>query len=233
MEWMSIMGLSVVLGLRHGLDPDHMAAITDMVGSDTKAKRGLKLGIFYALGHGLVVLFIGLLAILVGKSLPESVLRITEMLVGLSLLILGSMILRSLFKSGPDYKYQSRWALVFSYGRRFRDWLTKRPSTEKSLSPMHVGVFGAMCIGIVHGLGAETPTQLTIIGHSSQLGNLYVSVGILLMFVIGLLMSTSAVSLISAWGFMKARSVRAVNLLMGSLAGGYSLYLGLYIILTA
>lgn len=193
----------------------------------------MKLGIFYALGHSLVVLFIGLMALLIGKSLPDSVLRITEMLVGLSLLILGSLILRSLFKSGPDFKYQSRWAIAFSYGRRFRDWLTKRPSTDKSLSPMHVGVMGAMFIGIVHGLGAETPTQLTIIGHSSQLGNLFVSVLILLMFVIGLLMSTSAVSLISAWGFMKARSVRAVNLLMGCLAGGYSLYLGLYIILTA
>lgn len=38
MEWIGIMGLSVVLGLRHGLDPDHMAAITDMVGSETRKR---------------------------------------------------------------------------------------------------------------------------------------------------------------------------------------------------
>jgi high-affinity nickel permease len=233
MEWMGALGLSVLLGFRHGLDPDHMAAITDMVGSNTKARRSVLLGIMYALGHGLVVLLIGVAAILLGRSLPEGFLRVTEMLVGVSLVVLGGVILRSLFAKGSGYEYRSRWEIVVSFWRNLYARLTGRSLQERALGTFHVGLLGAMCIGIVHGIGAETPTQLTIIGHSSMLGNTLMSVGILAMFVVGLLMSTSAVSLISAWGFMKARSVRSINLAMGLLAGGYSLFLGVQIMLNA
>lgn len=234
MEWVSALLFSGILGLRHGLDPDHMAAITDMVGTDTKAKRGVKLGLMYALGHGFIVLCIGLIAIIAGKSLPESFVKFTEILVGASLLVLGAIIIRSLFKNRTNFQYQSRWMILFTFFRRLYSKIRKREQQdENTLEPLRMGLLGAAVIGVVHGIGAETPTQLTIIGHSAQVGDLWVSAGILLMFVIGLLMSTSAISLISAWGFTKARPVKVLNLAMGLLAGGYSVYLGTTIILGA
>jgi len=234
MEWMGALLLSAVLGLRHGLDLDHMAAITDMVGTNTQARRGVKLGLMYALGHGFVVLCIGLIAIIAGKSLPEEFIKITEMLVGASLLVLGAIIIRSLFINRENYQYQSRWAIVLTFFRKLSKKLRKEAGdAETTVQPLHVGLLGAGVIGVVHGIGAETPTQLTIIGHSAQAGNLWLSVGILLMFVAGLLMSTSAISLISAWGFMKARPIKVLNLVMGLLAGGYSVYLGTTILLGA
>ena len=230
MEWISMLILSAVLGVRHGFDPDHMAAITDMVGSHDKVKRGMTLGLMYAMGHGLVVLLIGLLAIFAGRTLPESLIKATEYLVGASLLVLGAVMLRSLMVQRGNYQYTSRWELAVGLMQRI---MKKGASPATGLKKLQIGLAGAVLIGIVHGLGAETPTQLVVIGHSSQVGNLLLSVGILLTFVLGLLFSTSAVSLISTWGFFKARSMRMVNLALGAAAGGYSLFLGVQIMLGA
>ena len=230
MEWLSLLLFSGVLGVRHGFDPDHVAAITDMVGSHQRVKRGMTLGFMYAAGHGLVVLLIGLLAIYAGRTLPESLVRGTEFLVGVSLVVLGALILRSLVKERGNYQYTSRWQLAYELVQRV---LKKGAVPADGWKKLQIGLIGAMVIGVVHGLGAETPTQLVVIGHSSQVGNLLMSGGILLTFVVGLLLSTSAVSLITTWGFFKARSMRLLNLAMGAAAGGYSLFLGVQIMLGA
>ncbi len=46
---------SLLLGLRHGVDWDHIAAITDIAATQDSPRRGFALGIVYAFGHGLVV----------------------------------------------------------------------------------------------------------------------------------------------------------------------------------
>jgi len=224
MELMGLLFMSATLGLRHGLDADHIAAITDMVGAETKAKRSLKLGLMYALGHGMVVLLIGVLAILAGQTLPDGVLKATEVLVGASLLVLGTVMLLSLWKAKGDYRYKGRVEIIMNAVRT----VFRRDASPRSLQ---IGLAGAMTIGVVHGIGAETPTQLSLIGHTTQAGSFLLSAGLVLMFVIGLLMSTSLISFLTAWGFKHAKSLRLLHLLMGLAAGGYSVYLGTEIIL--
>ncbi|ARU61505.1 hypothetical protein CBW65_11175 [Tumebacillus avium] len=224
MEWISALTISALLGMRHGFDPDHIAAITDMTGTNTKARRGLKLGILYALGHGLIVFCIGLIAIFFGQHLPEGVLTFTEGLVGASLLVLGFIMLRSLVTERKNFTFKSRWIMLYELLSR---------KGRKDGAPIHFGLIGAAVVGVIHGLGAETPTQMMVLGQSSQVGNTMLSLVLLLMFVVGLLMSTSAVSCFTAWGFFKARSFRVINVILGLLTGGYSLYLGAVILQSA
>ena len=62
----AILLLSLVLGLRHGMDPDHLTAIDGLSRFRPKATNGL----FFALGHGLVVTA---LTIGIGATLSEQV----------------------------------------------------------------------------------------------------------------------------------------------------------------
>ena len=52
---MSVLALVFVLGLKHGLDPDHLAAIDGF----TRTTRSRWCGLFFSLGHGLVVTLVG------------------------------------------------------------------------------------------------------------------------------------------------------------------------------
>ena len=49
-------------GLRHGVDWDHIAAITDVTGSQDTTRRSLWLGTVYALGHATVITLLGFVA---------------------------------------------------------------------------------------------------------------------------------------------------------------------------
>jgi nickel/cobalt transporter (NiCoT) family protein len=62
----AVLILSLVLGLRHGMDPDHLTAIDGLSRFRPKATNGL----YFALGHGLVVTA---LTIGIGATLSEQV----------------------------------------------------------------------------------------------------------------------------------------------------------------
>ena len=64
---------ALVLGIRHGIDWDHIAAITDITSSQESHRDSIVFGTLYALGHALVVFLIGSAAILIGAKLPPSV----------------------------------------------------------------------------------------------------------------------------------------------------------------
>ena len=47
-------------GFRHGIDWDHLAALTDITSSQDAPRRSMVLATLYALGHGVVVFVLGL-----------------------------------------------------------------------------------------------------------------------------------------------------------------------------
>src|SRR3989442_14691420 len=66
-EMMDILGLAAlvfVLGLKHGLDPDHLIAIDGF----TRSSRSRWCGLFFSLGHGVVVTLIGVAVALVATE---------------------------------------------------------------------------------------------------------------------------------------------------------------------
>src|SRR5438445_12735093 len=64
---MDILGLAAlvfVLGLKHGLDPDHLVAIDGF----TRSSRSRWCGLFFSLGHGIVVTLVALAVALVATE---------------------------------------------------------------------------------------------------------------------------------------------------------------------
>jgi ABC-type nickel/cobalt efflux system permease component RcnA len=105
---------SVVLGLRHGVDWDHIAAITDLTTSSETRRRGFALSMLYAIGHALVVLALGATAIVAGASIPAGADRWTGRIVGATLIALGCWILIELIRKRRDFRLRSRWMLIIN-----------------------------------------------------------------------------------------------------------------------
>ena len=78
-----------LIGLRHGLDWDHLAAITDLSGSGLDRRRGTALALVYAAGHGATVLALGVLAVAAGTRLPDWIDPVMRRVVGVTLLVLA------------------------------------------------------------------------------------------------------------------------------------------------
>jgi len=240
----------VLMGFRHGIDADHIAAISDLIGMERDKRAQLLQGLIYAAGHASVVLFIGALTALIGFKISDNLALWLEFFVGLTLFILGAMILVSVYRQKGEFQYKSRVRIVFEALHRFSHSLMElfvRNSTEKNgvqktaakISVLKPGVnsslfevFGAFLVGVLHGLGAETPTQLTLFASTmGQADYLLIALQIV-MFTAGLFLSTLMVVFLVARGFQKAQEKKkSIYVLLGVITGFYSAFLGIYLMI--
>src|SRR5579859_3343622 len=136
-----------VLGVRHGLDWDHLTAIADLVGvPGQRTRRSLGLALWYCLGHGPVILVLGLLVGVLGLHLPPELDRFSEMVVGATLVLMGLLVLSQVWRQGSRYQFAGRWSTLLHAFDRLRhrgrphahDPLTRQLSLRAA---MGVGVF--------------------------------------------------------------------------------------------
>ncbi|MFX3623845.1 MAG: High-affinity nickel-transporter [Ectobacillus sp.] len=226
MELMMFALLAILVGMRHGLDGDHVAAIADMVGSEERRRRQVSLGVLYALGHGFIVLIIGLVSIFIGVEMSNTTREMMEVLVGVTLMVLGGFILYSLLRQRKEYEYKSRLKIVY-------EWIVKLMAKaklgiqKKSLSSIQLGIISSFAIGIIHGIGVESPSQVALLTNAVGLNNTAAVMMQLILFVLGLLISTICITFCLSWGFMKARVRKQLYIALGSITGIYSLALGI------
>lgn len=83
----SLVGLA--LGMRHALEPDHLAAVSTLATEERGARAGFRLGAFWGLGHTLALLVVGGSLALLGAQMPEHVAALFELLVAVMVTGLG------------------------------------------------------------------------------------------------------------------------------------------------
>lgn len=243
-------------GFRHGIDWDHIAAITDITStagsgdgpnsqeavpqrpaSVQTSRAGwsvLFLSTLYVLGHATMVVTLGSAALLAQEILPKWVDPILERVVGATLLLLAAWVFYSLvqyLRGRAEFRLRSRWMLVFSgiayLWHRMHEWLEGRAHEHRHRLTQYSPV-SAFIVGIIHGIGAETGSQVLLIAAVG--GASGPESGLLLMgsFVAGLVLSNSLIAVVTATGFIGAQSHREVYIAVGVAAGAFSLVVGSY-----
>jgi hypothetical protein len=223
---LSIGGTGFLLGCRHGLDWDHLAAITDLTTAGGRRQgRTLGLAFWYCVGHGLVIAALGALVGVLGFDLPPGIDRVFEGVVGATLVALGCFVLWQLGRDRSEYRYAGRVRLLVGVVRRALSRARRRGTVPADplddLSPR-----SAFAVGVLHGTGAETPTQVVLFASAGASGSAAAAAFILLAFVSGLIVSDLGIA--AAWltGLVGVRrSVRA-QLVLGGLTGVSSLAVG-------
>jgi hypothetical protein len=298
---LAVLGGALALGIRHGIDWDHIAAITDITSTTTATggagegwltdepgvlltdeshhdavelvrrrpiaggeavalslpqrtgqtwialrellvnqRRAILLGSLYAIGHGTIVTALGILAIVGAQFLPGWIDPIMERVVGITLLLLASYLLYSLyryFRGKGDFRIRSRWMLVFAAMRNAMNWLVARLWGRREHVHVHAadqyGPKTAYTVGLIHGIGAETGTQVLIIATAVGAGTKLMGIAALLFFVLGILISNFFVTVATASGFVSAQRRQTVYVVAGLLAAMFSLVIGIVFLLQA
>jgi hypothetical protein len=184
-----------VLGFRHGLDYDHIAAITDISSVQARISDAMKFGLLYVAGHATTIAVLGAAAIAFRLSLPAASDRWAERLVGITLLTLGFYVLGTFFRPSAGHHHarpRTRITLLIN-GALWLYWRMTRILGGTRVRPPQVfkngyGTTSAFVVGVIHGLGAETPTQLLLFLLAANLGGTGAGLLGLLMFILGLLL---------------------------------------------
>lgn len=264
-------------GLRHGIDWDHLAAISDLTSGNDR-RSGLRAATAYALGHGVIVLVLGLLAVLGNGYIPDSLDEVMGRVVGVTLIVLGASVAIGLARDRERFRMRSRWTVVGSGFTRAGRWARDRvvairhdhPHShdghghghvhrhadgpregDRAAAPTKVGHShehvhiaveprdpfattsprSAVAVGMLHGVGAETPTQVVVLVAASQAAGHGQAVVVLTAFVVGLLCSNSAVALATSTGFLSAARSFRVYATVAVLCAAASVLMGVHYIL--
>ena len=112
-----VLGVAVLLGLRHASDPDHLAAVTTLIATkrEDAARRAARLGFTWGLGHATSLFAFGLPVILYRAYLPAPMQRAAETTVGALIVLLAVWLLlrwrRGLFADHghPHVRTRTPW----------------------------------------------------------------------------------------------------------------------------
>ena len=199
---------SMFLGFRHGFDYDHMVAITDVANTQTRKKQAMLLTLSYSLGHALVVISIGASIILLGISIPQTLDDFIGKAVGATLVILGIYIVYHLAKKGQkEFRAATRFTIIansilYVYSK-LGSKLFGQTIPQRRVSENGYANHSSFVIGMIHGIGAESPTQIAIFVMSLGFG-IILGVTALAVFVTGIIMSNIIFGIMISTGFMQS-----------------------------
>lgn len=218
----------ILLGARHALEPDHLAAVSTMAAHGRSRADVLRVSAAWGAGHASLIAIAGILLTLLGWEIPQYLAGRADTLVGLALVVVGTWTLagarRDRIHVHPHVHGAQAPHVHFHVHPRGAahdvhpqapDWL-RRPAT-------------AYAVGTLHGLaGSGAAVALAVLVAPSQTA----AVVYLLSFGVGSLLGMVAVGAFAFWPIVRAssRAFRARQLVKG-LAGMTSVIIGLLLAL--
>jgi cytochrome c biogenesis protein CcdA len=201
-----ILLVSLLLGLRHASDPDHLAAVTTLIASGEERHRVRKtgtMGLLWGLGHGTTLVLIGLPLVLLNQYLPEIVGKIAEVAIGCIIVLLAMRLL-------------VRWRRGFYHvhvhthdggeaHRHVHSHLQDESHEHAHRVPKRTPL-SSYGVGLVHGIGGSGGLTLLLISTISDKAQ---ATGALLLFAAGTAVSMALLS--TAFGLVIAGGPIARN----------------------
>jgi high-affinity nickel-transport protein len=193
-DWLGLVLVVFILGLKHGMDPDHLATIDGLARFNAQNRPQLSRwsGFLFSLGHGMVVTLVAAVVALTARnwSAPHWLEHLGAWISILFLLALGCVNLREVLRSGPGQVVRAV-GLKGRFLKRFTE--TNHPVVIAS-------------VGAAFALSFDTVSQAALFSlTASSLAGWLFSLGLGVLFMVGM-MVTDGIN-----GLFVARLLRRSN----------------------
>ena len=146
-------GLGFLVGLRHAMEPDHLAAVSTLVADQPRPSRAAMLGAFWGMGHLLSLVLVGVLLLAFRVQLSSRWADGFELLVAAVLIGLGLRSFRSAFAGRTAAPPHTHGAVVHAHGAN---------GEHVHVGPLTLAA-RPLLVGIAHGLaGSGAVTALAL-----------------------------------------------------------------------
>ncbi len=166
----SILVLGLLMGMRHALEADHLAAVASLA-TRSRGVRGTVLrGAVWGLGHTLALGLAGGLCLLLGMAIPERMARVLELAVGVMLVALGAEVLWRLRRRRIHvhvHRHGDGAVHLHAHGHAPREV----HDPDHHHHPHPEGFPGrALVVGMVHGLAGSAALMLLVVSGAGSPG---------------------------------------------------------------
>lgn len=202
----SLLLLGFLIGMRHALEADHVAAVATLTTRTATVKQAVKLGSIWGIGHTLTLFLFGSIVLLTDLFIPETMAKWLELGVGIMLVLLGIDVLRRLLKERIHYHAhqhkdeQNKEAHAKESQHHFHAHSHAEKKNNKEVNqsshehqhPDNLS-YRALFIGVLHGMAGSAALILLTLEtiHSPLQGMIYIA-----LFGIGSVAGMAALSYI-------------------------------------
>ena len=223
MIWTTLL-FGLLMGLRHALEVDHVAAVASLAARSGEARRIVGLGALWGLGHTLTLFTFGMAVLLLDAVIPQRLALSLELAVGVLLVILGGDIVGRMILARVHFHVHRHADGVRHFhahshaGERGHD-----PARHEHVHPQGLPL-RALVVGLVHGMAGSAALILLVLQEmdSVLLGLVYMA-----LFALGSVFGMAALSTVIAvpLAYSARRLTLAYNWMQG-LIGLATLALG-------
>jgi hypothetical protein len=219
LEVITSSGLGSLLGMRHALEPDHLAAVSTLVTGERNSYKAALLGMCWGLGHTAALIAVGTVLVIFRTQMPPQVSAAFEFCVALMLIGLGLRAIHVAWRQGPAGPVH-----VHHHGPVVH-------THQGAPAHIHIGAWTLarrpLLVGAVHGLagsGALTALVLTTLPTTAA------RLTYMAVFGLGSTLGMAALSGLLGWPLAQVgkhrRLARAVSLAVGCLSTTLGIFYG-------
>jgi len=223
----SILLLGFLIGMRHAIEADHVAAVASLVTRSSGFAESMRLGSIWGLGHTLTLFLFGSLAIAMDVSISEQLAHTLEFVVGIMLLLLGMDVIRRVMRERIQFQTHQHDNGICHFHAYSHAGVKEHAAAHAHRHPKGFPV-RALLVGMMHGMaGSAALIMLALQTVSSPAtGLLYI-----LLFGLGSIVGMALLSI--AITIPVCRSAGRLPWLHNGLqlsVGAATIFLGSYII---
>ncbi len=164
----TVLVLGFLIGVRHALDADHVAAVASLVVSTKSVRNSLWQGAVWGVGHTLTLFGIGAFVVLSGSAISPAVSSLLEGAVGLMLVALGVDVARSIVRDRVHFHAHDHDDGVRHFHAHKHQKQTVDAHETDDHHHTHTKPFPrrALMIGLMHGLAGSAALLILAIDSS-------------------------------------------------------------------
>jgi high-affinity nickel permease len=216
---LSLLSLGFLLGLKHALDADHVAAILTIATENRTFWRSSLIGFCWGVGHTVILLVVGTAVLLFKLTIPSAWAKLFEVAVGLMLVGLGLSVAFALWRERVHL--HAHW---HDHGEQHRHLHSHSRSAHHDHLHRFRLEYKSLAVGMVHGLAGSAALLLLVLAAVPSLG---VGLVYILVFgagsILGMVFLATAMSIPFA---MSAERTARVHQTLRAAAALFSIVLG-------
>ncbi|HEX4836054.1 MAG TPA: hypothetical protein VFW01_06950 [bacterium] len=174
-----VVATALLLGARHALEPDHLAAVSILAADEQRVWPAARLGMIWGLGHMLTMALVGIPVLLLRIRVPSMLGSGVDLAVGALLIVLGLMSLLRLRREQGHVHVHAHGGHVHTHFHTHRH---DTGHAHAHAEPHRRRPALAFLIGCAHGLGGSGAVVILALAAAPSVG---VGVAYLLVFGAG------------------------------------------------
>lgn len=192
----SILSLGFLIGMRHALEADHVAAVASLATGSKSVKETIFHGAVWGLGHTISLLAIGSFVIVMSSTVPETLAHWLEFTVGMMLVLLGADVIRRMVRDRIHFHFHQHGPASCPHlhahshrGEGRHELSAHKHRHGKGMSAR------VLAVGIMHGLAGSAALVLLVAG---TIENTFTGILYIVLFGFGSVVGMAALSAVIA-----------------------------------